>query len=84
MDTNNKLTYSRTIEVAPEDADLLNHLVDTYILKVLEKRERIAQGGLPSKKLTPEEELNKILSFGAPPQSLEKSATFNKKKTEEE
>lgn len=73
MDTNNKLTYSRIIEVAPEDADLLNHLVDTYVLKVLEKRERIAQGGLlPSKKLAPEEELNKILSFGVPPQPLDK------------
>ena len=35
-----KLTYSRTIEVAPEQAELLNHLVDKYIVPVLEKRQR--------------------------------------------
>ena len=62
----NKLAYSRTIEVGPEQAELLNHLVDKYIVPVLEKRQRIAQGALPRKKLTPEEEIDKILSFGSP------------------
>ena len=59
----NKLTYSRTIEVGPEQAELLNHLVDKYIVPVLEKRQRIAQDAIPNR-LTPEQEISSILNFG--------------------
>ncbi|MGH9982703.1 MAG: hypothetical protein ACRD8W_01955 [Nitrososphaeraceae archaeon] len=60
-----KLTYSRTIETEPEQAELLNHLVDRYVVPVLEKR--VAQAGLENrreKKMSPEEQLEAVLNFG--------------------
>ncbi|MGI0043103.1 MAG: hypothetical protein ACRD47_05265 [Nitrososphaeraceae archaeon] len=58
-----KLTYSRTIETEPEHAELLNYLVDRYVMPVMQRR--VAQGAMPGgKKLTPKQELEAILSFG--------------------
>jgi hypothetical protein len=63
---NNAGTYSRTITTDPENAGLLNHLVDRYVLPVLHRN--IAQGAMQrsrtSSKKTPEQELEAILNFG--------------------
>jgi hypothetical protein len=61
----NKLTYSRTIETEPNHAELLNYLVDRYVIPVMQRR--VAQGAILQKqrqKLTPVQELEAILNFG--------------------
>lgn len=60
MNNISKPTYSRTIQVAPQQAELLNSFVDR-IIPVLEKR--IAQGALPNG-LTPEQQIEALLNFG--------------------
>jgi hypothetical protein len=68
-ENNNVGTYSRTVTTDPANAGLLNHLVDRYVLPVLNRN--IAQAGMRRKtgsRMTPEQELQAILNFGMPEQ----------------
>lgn len=59
-----KTEYSRTIETTPDNAQLLDHLTNRYVMPVM--RRKIPQGSMTTgrKKLSQQKELEAILNFG--------------------
>lgn len=60
---NNVGTYTRTITTTPNTAELLNYLIDTRVIPVLQKR--VVQGSMPRnrKRLSKQEEFESIIEF---------------------
>lgn len=76
----NSKGYTYTITTSPEHAQLLNRLVETHILPVLNKREEqqklVAQASMPRKKLTAQEERDRIFDFlGMDPTKIQPTTT---------